>query len=103
MRKVLFVMIAVVALSHAGQRKVVTKIVKADTVVTIKMDTIKTVTYDTLLVRQLVQDSSWVVKADTVKAAEVKKEDTEKAPEVKKEDTVKAKPAKSPDTKKAKK
>ena len=83
MKKVLFVLIAVVAMSHAGQRKVVTKIVKADTVITIKVDTIKTVKYDTLLVRQLVQDSSWVVKADTVKAPEVKKA-AKKASETKK-------------------
>lgn len=88
MRKAAITLLVLAAICFAGQRKVVKKIVKADTVVTIKadtvvtikLDTIKTVRHDTLLVRQLVQDSSWVVKADTVKAPDTKKPPKKDAP-----------------------
>lgn len=81
MKKALIILFALACLVYAGQRKVIKKIVVADTVTTIKVDTIKTVKvdtiktvkYDTLLVRQLVRDSSWVLKADTVNASEVGK------------------------------
>lgn len=73
MKKALIILFALACLVYAGQRKVIKKVVVADTVTTIKVDTIKTVKYDTLLVRQLVKDSSWVVKADTVNASDVGK------------------------------
>jgi len=74
MRKAALALLVLAAICLAGQRKVVKRVVVADTVVTVKVDTIKTVKYDTLLVRQIVQDSSWVVKADTVKASEAAKQ-----------------------------
>lgn len=74
MRKVALALLVLVAICLAGQRKVVKRVIVADTVVTIKVDTIKTVNYDTILVRQIVQDSSWVVKADTIKASDVDKQ-----------------------------
>lgn len=75
MRSMLFILLAV-GLVSAKTKVVTEKVLKADTVVTVKCDTTKTVIYDTITVNKTVQDTSILLKTDTtVKAA--------KRPEVK--------------------
>jgi hypothetical protein len=75
------VLIALLALSFCAfsvPRVVVTKVIKADTVVTYKMDTLRAVTYDTLKVTSTIRDSVILIKSDTLKWVTSKKETVKK-------------------------
>ena len=66
--KNIFLSILVLALGClAAQKTEVTKVARADTVITIKIDTIKTVVWDTLVITKTVNDTVIVMKTDTVK------------------------------------
>ena len=69
----LVILLALAGVILAGQRTVVEKIVKADTVITIKVDTLRTVKYDTLKITRTFQDTSFMVKQDTTIAKPKKK------------------------------
>lgn len=73
MRYVAVVLLASVALLSAKERKVTESVVKQDTIVSMKVDTTKTVMYDTLRITKTFNDTSILVKADTVKADDKRK------------------------------
>jgi len=67
--KFLVVVLSIVAVCFAGQRTETSKIIVADTITEIKIDTVKTVKYDTLVVTKVINDTSLIVKTDTVKVS----------------------------------
>jgi hypothetical protein len=66
--KFLAVLLAIAVSVLAAQKVETVKVIKADTIVTIRVDTIRTVKYDTLYVRKTFNDTSILIKQDTVKA-----------------------------------
>jgi len=73
MKRVLLVALLCALSVGAKERKVPESVIKLDTVVTVKVDTTRTVMTDTLKITKTYNDTSILVKSDTVKVADKRK------------------------------
>jgi hypothetical protein len=64
-----FLVLAVFTISaFAANKTLSTKVIKADTTISIKVDTIRKITYDTSLITKTYKDTVILIKTDTTKS-----------------------------------